>query len=184
MQVIEDLKTDLTNLLNSKFAEIQLEIQKQGNIIPESNKFNTSQISNEIKGHLESMNIRVDDSKLITTLKEELKKHDRALSYTKDEIVNLSSMAHESIRAIRSEKHQEVSVRLSLQKDFYGFTSWRPFAIYIATLSLALSFSVYSWFKNSDDERLIEAQTKVSEFQKRVESLRSNNPKTARKYFY
>lgn len=184
MQVIEDLKTDLTNLLNSKFAEIQSEIKKQGTNTPEPNKFNTSQISHEIKGHLESMSIRVDDSVLISALRDELKKHDRVLSSTKDEIANLSSMAHESIRAVRSEKLQEVNVRLSLQKDFYGFTGWRPFAIYIATLSLALSFAGYSWVKNSDDERLIEAQTKVSEFQKRVEILRVKNPKVAKRYFY
>jgi len=37
MQVIEDLKTDLTNLLNLKFAEIQLEIQKQNTSISEPN---------------------------------------------------------------------------------------------------------------------------------------------------
>jgi hypothetical protein len=113
-----------------------------------------------------------------------LSKHDSVLSQTKNEILNLRNSAQESIREIRSEKNEAVNVRLNLQNDFYGFTGSRPFAIYIGTLALAFLFSAYSWFKNSDDERLVEEQAKVSEFQKRVEILRNNNPKTAKKYFY
>jgi len=182
-QLAENNKTQ-NAVLATKLGEIQEILEKMTNSPTQTIKLDSGQISREIKAHLDGLNIRIDDSTLISALKEELKKHDRVLSNTKDEIANLSSVAHESIRAVRSEKHQEMNVRLNLQKDFYGFTGWRPFVVYIGTLSLALSFAVYSWFKNSDDERLIEEKARVSEFRKRVEILRSNNPKTAKKYFY
>jgi hypothetical protein len=145
---------------------------------------NTSEISHEIKAHLKGLNIRIDDSHLISALRQELSKHDSVLSQTKNEILNLRNSAQESIREIRSEKNQAVNVRLNLQNDFYGFTSWRPFTLYFTFLALAFSFSAYSWFKNSDDEKLIEFQNKVSEFQRRVELLRDKNPRIAKKYFY
>lgn len=183
-KIFESANAKQTELISSKLAEFSSEIQKQGNTTPQPVKLNTSEISHEIKAHLKGLNIRIDDSHLISALRQELSKHDSVLNQTKNEILNLRNSAQESIREIRSEKNQAVNVRLNLQNDFYGFTGSRPFAIYIGTLSLAFLFSAYSWFKNSDDERLIQEQAKVSEFQKRVEILRNNNPKTAKKYFY
>jgi hypothetical protein len=183
-KIFESANAKQTELISSKLAEFRSEIQKQGNTTPQPVKLNTSEISHEIKAHLKGLNIRIDDSHLISALREELSKHDSVLDKTKIEILNLRNLTQESIREIRSEKNQAVNVRLNLQNDFYGFTGYRPFAIYIGTLSLAFLFSAYSWFKNSDDERLIQEQAKVSEFQKRVEILRNNNPKTAKKYFY
>jgi hypothetical protein len=183
-KIFESANAKQTELISSKLAEFRSEIQKQGNTTPQPVKLNTSEISHEIKAHLKGLNIRIDDSHLISALKQELSKHDSVLSQTKNEILNLRNSAQESIREIRSEKNEAVNVRLNLQNDFYGFTGSRPFAIYIGTLALAFLFSAYSWFKNSDDERLVEEQAKVSEFQKRVEILRNNNPKTAKKYFY
>jgi hypothetical protein len=183
-KIFESANAKQTELISSKLAEFRSEIQKQGNTTPQPVKLNTSEISHEIKAHLKGLNIRIDDSHLISALREELSKHDSVLDKTKIEILNLRNLTQESIHEIRSEKNQAVNVRLNLQNDFYGFTGYRPFAIYIGTLSLAFLFSAYSWFKNSDDERLIQEQAKVSEFQKRVEILRNNNPKTAKKYFY
>lgn len=183
-KIFESANAKQTELISSKLAEFSSEIQKQGNTIPQPVKLNTSEISHEIKAHLKGLNIRIDDSHLISALRQELSKHDSVLSQTKNEILNLRNSAQESIREIRSEKNQAVNVRLNLQNDFYGFTGSKPFSIYIGTLALAFSFCAYSWFKNSDDEKLIEAETKISEFQKRVEILRDNNPKTAKKYFY
>lgn len=183
-KIFESANAKQTELISSKLAEFSSEIQKQGNTIPQPVKLNTSEISHEIKAHLKGLNIRIDDSHIISALRQELSKHDSVLSQTKNEILNLRNSAQESIREIRSEKNQAVNVRLNLQNDFYGFTGSKPFAIYIGTLALAFSFCAYSWFKNSDDEKLIEAETKISEFQKRVEILRDNNPKTAKKYFY
>lgn len=183
-KIFESANAKQTELISSKLAEFRSEIQKQGNTTPQPVKLNTSEISHEIKAHLKGLNIRIDDSHLISALRQELSKHDSVLSQTKNEILNLRNSAQESIREIRSEKNQAVNVRLNLQNDFYGFTGSKPFAIYIGTLALAFLFSAYSWFKNSDDEKLIEAETKISEFQKRVEILRTNNPKTAKKYFY
>ena len=183
-KIFESANAKQTELISSKLAEFSSEIQKQGNTTPQPVKLNTSEISHEIKAHLKGLNIRIDDSHLISALRQELSKHDSVLSQTKNEILNLRNSAQESIREIRSEKNQAVNVRLNLQNDFYGFTGSKPFSIYIGTLALAFSFCAYSWFKNSDDEKLIEAETKISEFQKRVEILRDNNPKTAKKYFY
>ena len=183
-KIFESANAKQTELISSKLAEFRSEIQKQGNTTPQPVKLNTSEISHEIKAHLKGLNIRIDDSHLISALRQELSKHDSVLSQTKNEILNLRNSAQESIREIRSEKNQAVNVRLNLQNDFYGFTGSKPFSIYIGTLALAFSFCAYSWFKNSDDEKLIEAETKISEFQKRVEILRDNNPKTAKKYFY
>lgn len=183
-KIFESANAKQTELISSKLAEFRSEIQKQGNTTPQPVKLNTSEISHEIKAHLKGLNIRIDDSHLISALRQELSKHDSVLSQTKNEIINLRNSAQESIREIRSEKNQAVNVRLNLQNDFYGFTGYRPFAIYIGTLSLAFLFSAYSWFRNSDNEQLVKANETISEFQKRVESLRAKNPRIAKKYFY
>jgi len=183
-KIFESANAKQTELISSKIAEFRSEIQKQGNTTPQPVKLNTSEISHEIKAHLKGLNIRIDDSHLISALRQELSKHDSVLSQTKNEILNLRNSAQESIREIRSEKNQAVNVRLNLQNDFYGFTNWRPFALYFTFLALAFSFSAYSWFKNSDNEQLVKANETISEFQKRVEGLRAKNPRIAKKYFY
>jgi hypothetical protein len=183
-KIFESANAKQTELISSKLAEFRSEIQKQGNTTSQPVKLNTSEISHEIKAHLKGLNIRIDDSHLISALREELSKHDSVLNQTKNEILNLRNSAQESIREIRSEKNQTVNVRLNLQNDFYGFTSWRPFALYFTFLSLAFTLTAYSWFRNSDNEQLIKANDTISEFQKRVESLRGKNPKIAKKYFY
>lgn len=183
-KIFESANAKQTELISSKLAEFRSEIQKQGNTTPQPVKLNTSEISHEIKAHLKGLNIRIDDSHLISALRQELSKHDSVLSQTKNEIINLRNSAQESIREIRSEKNQAVNVRLNLQNDFYGFTSWRPFALYFSLVSLAFILTAYSWFKNSDNEQLVKANETISEFQKRVEGLRAKNPRIAKKYFY
>jgi hypothetical protein len=183
-KIFESANAKQTELISSKLAEFSSEIQKQGNTTPQPVKLNTSEISHEIKAHLKGLNIRIDDSHLISALRQELSKHDSVLNQTKNEILNLRNSAQESIREIRNEKNQDVNVRLNLQNDFYGFTSWRPFALYFTLLSLAFTLTAYSWFRNSDNNQLVKANETISEFQKRVEDLRARNPKIAKKYFY
>jgi hypothetical protein len=183
-KIFESANAKQTELISSKLAEFRSEIEKQGNTTPQSVKLNTSEISHEIKAHLKGLNIRIDDSHLISALRQELSKHDSVLNQTKNEILNLRNSAQESIREIRNEKNQDVTVRLNLQNDFYGFTSWRPFALYFTLLSLAFTLTAYSWFRNSDNNQLVKANETISEFQKRVEDLRARNPKIAKKYFY
>ena len=183
-KIFESANAKQTELISSKLAEFRSEIQKQGNTTPQPVKLNTSEISHEIKAHLKGLNIRIDDSHLISALRQELSKHDSVLNQTKNEILNLRNSAQESIREIRNEKNQDVNVRLNLQNDFYGFTSWRPFALYFTLLSLAFTLTAYSWFRNSDNNQLVKANETISEFQKRVEDLRARNPKIAKKYFY
>jgi hypothetical protein len=181
MQVIEDLKTDLTNLLTSKFDEIRAEIEKQGNTPPPIIKLNTSQISHEIKGHLDNLSIKVDEEKLISTLKSEFSKHELALRASQSRLESVQDMAISAIKATRAEKTE--FVRVKFQGDFYGFTSWRPFALYFTLLSLAFTLTAYSWFHNTDDERLKSAIGYIHQLENGIERLRANNPKTAQKYF-
>ncbi len=183
-KIFESANAKQTELISSKLAEFRSEIQKHGNTTPHPVKLNTSEISHEIKAHLKGLNIRIDDSHLISALRQELSKHDSVLNQTKNEILNLRNSTQESIREIRNEKNQDVIVRLNLQNDFYGFTSWRPFALYFTLISLAFTFTAYSWFRNSDNNQLVKANETISEFQKRVEDLRARNPKIAKKYFY
>ncbi len=84
--------------------------------------------------------------------------------------------------AIKSEMNNfyrvvnEIPKSVKIGGDFYGFTGWRPFVYYLATLILLVYIATFSWIHNSDNEV-------VKRLAKQIEIFAEQNPRTAKKYF-
>jgi hypothetical protein len=91
--------------------------------------------------------------------------------------------------AIKSEMNnfyrvvREIPKSVNIRGEFYGFTGWKPFTLYLLTLITLASLTTFSWIHNSDNE-LVKIQNKqIDIFRNRVYEMAKDNPKTAKKYF-
>jgi hypothetical protein len=119
---------------------------------------------------LNGLNIKVDNKEVINEIKRVFESENE-----------FGKRANQAIREIREEKKDYV--RVKFEKDFFGFSGWRPFLIYFFFIAFAFGFAGWSW-NNNNSEKIKEANDQILNYQKHIELLRKSNPKTAEKFFY
>ena len=77
----------------------------------------------------------------------------------------------------------QIPKNVYIKGEFYGFTGWKPFALYMLFLISGVGFGTYSWYRNSDNPTIARMQKNRDILDERINNLIKNNPKTGSKYF-
>jgi len=194
-ELIEEISKQLAEnnknqnqLLALKLDEIRAILAKQVNAPPPTINVNTSQISHEIKGHLNGLAFKIDNSAIVREIKQVFEQEKGFIKQT-----------NETIKEIRAEKKDVV--RVKFEKDFFGFSGWRPFAIYFLFIASLSAFSAWSWLQSPSSKYIQLQENHVqlqkdyeqyknsgldisSHYKRSLENLRKTHPKLAKKYFY
>lgn len=97
----------------------------------------------------------------------------------------LQTAGAEIVNQIRAER-ERIPTKIAIQGDFYGFTGWKPLALYSSLLILCGVFCTYFWYQKQETTQFQQAMELLKErnhLNTQIERYVAKNPKDGTKYF-